>query len=269
VEIPRLSSLIASATLGTDGHCERIHRTELDSHSNMVVLGKNCTVFDDMGLTCTVNTFTKAAGKIERVPILDAVLAYDCPHLAKTFVLLFRNALYIPEIQHNLLPPFIVREAGHQLDECPKFQSSGPSIKNHSLYCLEVNLRIHFGLTNIISFFHTRKPTRDELEGCDKLFLTPDSTSWDPYSSHFSHYEDAMLDAEGEIISKDERITELVEQDEVDYHELPSISTLEALVNELIDRNEIYYEELMKLKGRTPLMFVRFLAFKVRYPSAT
>lgn len=78
-------------------------------------------IFDDTGLTCTVNAFTKSAGKIEKVAIVEAALAYDCPHLAKTFVLLFRNALYIPEIQHNLLTPFIIREAGHQLDECPKF----------------------------------------------------------------------------------------------------------------------------------------------------
>ena len=92
MEIPRIASLIASATLNTDEHCERIHHTELDSHANMVVLGKDCMIFDDTGLTCTVNAFTKSAGKIERVPIVDAALAYDCPHLAKTFVLLFWNA---------------------------------------------------------------------------------------------------------------------------------------------------------------------------------
>lgn len=69
------------------------------------------------------------------------------------------------------------------------------------------------------------------------MFVTPDSTSWDPHSSHFSQNEEAMLDVEGEIIPKDERITELVEQDEVDYCELPSISTLDALINEIIDRN--------------------------------
>ena len=32
-------------------------RTELDSHANMVVVGKNSTIFDDTGKTCTVNAF--------------------------------------------------------------------------------------------------------------------------------------------------------------------------------------------------------------------
>ena len=139
MEIPRLSSLIALATLENDGNKE-INRMELDSHANMVVVGSQCVIFDITGLTCTVNAFTELTGKIEKVPIVDAAVAYKCPYLAKTFVLLFRNVLNIPEIRHNLLPPFIVREAGHFLDECPKFQLSSPAVSNHSLHCPKAEL---------------------------------------------------------------------------------------------------------------------------------
>ena len=144
-------------------------------------------IFDITGLTCTVNAFTESAGKLKKVPIVDTVVAYNCPYLAKTFVLLFRNVLNVPEIKHNLLPPFIVREAGHFLDECPKFQSSSPAVSNHS------EIQIHFGLINTFSFFNTRKSTMSELENCDKIFLTLDSTSWNPHSKHFAHNEEAML----------------------------------------------------------------------------
>ena len=87
-------------------------RTGLDSHANMVVVGKDCTIFDDTGLTCTVNAFTKSAGKLDKVSIVDAVVAYDCPLQTKTFLLILQNALHVPESNVNLLPPFIIREAG-------------------------------------------------------------------------------------------------------------------------------------------------------------
>ena len=108
--MPRLLTLVASTT--SEGADLIGPRTELDSHANMVVVGNDCTVFDDTGLTCTVNAFTKSAGKLEKVPIVDAVVAYDCPLQAKTFLLLMRNALHVPEININLLLPFIVRETG-------------------------------------------------------------------------------------------------------------------------------------------------------------
>ena len=52
--VGRMESLLASA------HSEVVDaavgpRTELDSHANMVVVGRNCTVFDTTGKTCTVN----------------------------------------------------------------------------------------------------------------------------------------------------------------------------------------------------------------------
>ena len=128
VVAPRLATLIASKTLESEENTGG-NRTELDSHANMAVVGSESVIFDDTGQTCKVNAFTESAGKLENVPIVDVAVAYDCPFQAKTYILLMRNCLYISEIKHNLLPPFIVREAGHELDECPKFQAPEPSIK--------------------------------------------------------------------------------------------------------------------------------------------
>ena len=130
--IPIIQAIVSSAN--SEGADIIGPRTELDSHANMVVVGQDCTIFDDTGLTCTVNAFTKSAGRLEKVPIVDAVVAYDCPLQAKTFLLLMRNALYVPEIHVNLLPPFIVRETGLQINECPKSQANDPTIDTHALY---------------------------------------------------------------------------------------------------------------------------------------
>ena len=110
----------------------------------MVVVGSNCTVFDTTGKFCTVNSFTESAGKLDRVPIVDAVVAYDCPYTSKVYLLLMRNTLQVSDIQVNLLPPFIVREAGLHIDDCPKSQSPDPTVDTHCIYSKDADLRIHF-----------------------------------------------------------------------------------------------------------------------------
>ena len=68
---------------------------------------------------------------------------------------------------------------------------------------------------------------------CDKIFITPDSTKWDPYSEHFAKNENAMLDCNGELIDLAERPDTL--SPEIDpYHNFPSISTVNSSTDEVI-----------------------------------
>ena len=145
--VARLAPLISS--IDNDHDASDLNRTELDSHAKMAVVGKHCIIFDDTDKTCTANAFSESAGKLDNVPIIDAVIAYNCPYQCKTFLLLLRNTLYIPELS--------------ALDECPKFQSPSPSVENHSIYLDTYDLYIPFRLLNTFSFFETRKPTEDEL----------------------------------------------------------------------------------------------------------
>ena len=110
-----------------------------------------------------------------------------------------KNALHIPEIDVNLLPTFIVREAGIQLDKFPKFQTSNPTVNSHSMHILNQNLCISFKFTNTFSYFETRKPTENELHAYDKIFITPDVSNWNPQSHHYSMNEQIMLDDDGNI----------------------------------------------------------------------
>ena len=61
VVVPRLATMIASAALESDEHAGG-NQTELDSHANMAVVGRESVIYDDTGQTCTVNAFTKSAG---------------------------------------------------------------------------------------------------------------------------------------------------------------------------------------------------------------
>ena len=49
---------------------------------------------------------------MEMVLIVDAALAYDCKFTMNTYLLMTRNSIYIPSMENNLIPPFLMREYG-------------------------------------------------------------------------------------------------------------------------------------------------------------
>ena len=101
----------------------------------MVVAGSQCVVFDDTKNTCTVNSFSESAGKLDNIKIVDVVVAYDSPYQSKTFLLLMHNDLHVPELPLNIIPTFIMREGGIEVDVCPKSQLMAPQPENHSMFC--------------------------------------------------------------------------------------------------------------------------------------
>ena len=195
------TATVASAVVDSDSP---LPRSELDSHANMTVLGKHCFVFDNIhGQTCKVQPFDPSLGTVKEVPIVDATVAYDCPYTHKTYILMFRNALHVPSMENNLVPPFIMREAGLLVNDVPKIHADDPEIKEHSIaFPDSTDLRIPLQLWVIFSFFHSRIPTSNEIRHCDKLFMTPDSTTWDPYADHFALNEESMLDWEGNMLDQ-------------------------------------------------------------------
>ena len=90
--------------------------TELDSHANMTVAGGGCTIIAKSGQYATVTPFSADLPVMEKVEIGDVLIAYDNPITLVTYLLVMRNALLIPSMNHNLLPPFLVREASLFLD---------------------------------------------------------------------------------------------------------------------------------------------------------
>ena len=200
-----LQAIISAAISGSGGYdrSEIDTRTELDSHANMCVFGEDCFVFEWSGKTCSINQFSSSLGQATDVPICDLAVAYE--HISdsghETLILIFRNALCIPEMDHNLIPPFIFRDAGHIVNECPKFQCSIPTANDH---CIMINgndieARIQLQLHGTFSYFHTRLPTVDELYGCPKIFMSPDASEWNPYCESYENNERAMTTWRGDL----------------------------------------------------------------------
>ena len=100
--------------------------TELDSHANMVEIGSQGTIIHRTGRYADVNAFSSDVGKMSSVPIVDAAIAYDCPFSGRTILMVASNALYVDSMDHNLVPPFIMRKAGLEVDEQVKTHTLQP-----------------------------------------------------------------------------------------------------------------------------------------------
>ena len=194
---------IGGASIGLYGD---LSVTELDSHANMAVAGKNCTIIANSGQYANVTPFSTDLPVLERVEIGDVAIAYDDPISLVTYLLVMRNALLIPSMSHNLLPPFLIREASLFLDETPKFQSTELSLDNHTIYDEETGMRIHLQLNGTFSYFPTRPLTLEEQENWNRfpvVYLTPDSDRWDPQATHYGDAESSMLDNSGQLVDCD------------------------------------------------------------------
>ena len=96
-----------------------IIRTELDSHANMAILCQNCRLEDSKeptpgkpGIRYAIVSAFSPDHKPMRVQVVDASIAYWCPINETTYILHFNDVLYVPSMDHNLIPPFVLREAG-------------------------------------------------------------------------------------------------------------------------------------------------------------
>ena len=97
-------------------------------------------------LSSSVTPFLEDLPVMEKVEIGDVAIAYNYPFSGETFLLVMRNALLIPSMDHNLLPPFLVQEASLFLDEMPKFQSTALLLENHTIHDEKTGLRIQWDL---------------------------------------------------------------------------------------------------------------------------
>ena len=165
----------------------------------MAVLGKNAFIFESTGRTCTVHPFALELGVAENVPIVDAAIAYDCPYDHRVYILIIRNGLHIPSLDHNLIPPFIMRAGGVIINDIPKIHCDNPSVLDHCITFHNSDLKIPLQLFGTFSYFHTRTPDPTELYSCDKLFITPDSSEWNPHCESYEKNERSMLNYEGEM----------------------------------------------------------------------
>ena len=130
----------------------------------MAMVGQDVTEISRSGLHAEVKSFSDDVPTLQKIPIMDAIVAYADLYSLKTFLLVVRNALQVNSMQHNLIPPFLLREAGLQVDETPKHQSADPTVDTHAIFDPRSKMRIHLRLGGILSCFETRELTQSEQD---------------------------------------------------------------------------------------------------------
>jgi len=94
-------------------------RMELDSHANMPVVGHNAYVLSDTGRRTFVGAYHPEL-ETKQLKIVDAAVLYQDAYTGVEYILVVRNALHVPSMGHNLIPPFILREHGSRCTTLPR-----------------------------------------------------------------------------------------------------------------------------------------------------
>ena len=103
-------------------------------------------------------------------------------------------------MEHNLLPPIMMRLNGLLLDECPNFLCPNPTIETHSIFFPTENTRLPLSLHDTTSYISTRSPKgMSEVNEHTKLVLTSENPDWDPSSSIYAQQESVMTNCKVEI----------------------------------------------------------------------
>jgi Reverse transcriptase (RNA-dependent DNA polymerase) len=200
---PTIAAIIASTKRQLDDPSDE-SRTELDSHANMAVVGRHAYVIARSGRSVDVSPFTPEYQPLT-AELVDAAVAYTDPYTGQVYILVLRNAIAMESMVNNLIPPFMMREAGIVCNDIPKIHVSDPSEEDHAIIFKETGLRIPLSLWGTFSYFITTKPTHEMLLNPEEVYmLTP--THWNPHSDAYAYNEESMLDWEGNI--KEKRLRE-------------------------------------------------------------
>ena len=174
--------------------------TELDSHANMPVVEKHAYIIAETGKKVDVSPFMPDNQPL-MVPLVDAMVRYDNPYNGKSYRLVLQNALYVPSMDNNPIPPFMLREIGVTVNDVPKIHKEDPTVDAHAITFMETGFRIPLLLWGIFSYFPTSKPTHDDLLNPTEVYILSPAT-WNPHSDAYSTNEESMLDWEGNMQQK-------------------------------------------------------------------
>ena len=106
--------------------------------------------------------------------MVNVAVDYNCEFTGETYILVIYNALHMKWMRVNLIPPFMLRLVGLEVNGCPKFLAKKPGLEHHSVFFPKDDIRLPFKIEGIIPYFPTRPPDTVEISNCKHLVLTPE-----------------------------------------------------------------------------------------------
>jgi hypothetical protein len=188
--------------LGYVGRVEETNISELNSHADCCVCGKEVLVFNDFDREVTV-TGWDPEGETKSLRIVSEAMCYTIPQSGNTVLLIVHRIMLSPTLNHNLLITMQMRLHDVIENETPNFQSLNPTNLSHSISVrgdhVDDVLIIPLELHGVVSCFPTFKPTQLDFETCDRYELTYESPEYDPSATTFYEQEAGMMDLWGNL----------------------------------------------------------------------
>jgi hypothetical protein len=181
---------------------EEVNISDLDSHADCCVCGKEVLVFNDFDREVTVTGWEPEV-ETQSLIIFSAAMGYTFPQSGQTMLLVVHQSIFSPSLNHNMLSTMQIRLHDVIVNETPKFQSLNPTKLSHSISVrgdnVEDVLVIPLELHGVVSCFPTFKPTQLEFETCDRYELTYETPEYDPSATTFHKQEASMMDSWGNL----------------------------------------------------------------------
>ena len=160
---------------------------ELDTHTDMTVLGLNCVVLSYMGKECEVSPFSSEYEAVWNVPVVTGATVWTNPIDGTAYLLVFHESLWMGDkLDHTLVNP-------NQLQAYSVSTQDNPfDTKSLSITANDVSIKLYS--EGMIICGDTRTPTESELGQLPRLILTSPH-DWDPHNVCFPSCSGQLSDS--------------------------------------------------------------------------
>jgi hypothetical protein len=154
-------------SLGSVGQVKGVNRSDLDSHADACIVGKEALLSYDFDREVTVSGYDPS-GETKSLRTVSAALGYVIPETGKNVLLIIHQAIYLPTLDHNLLSTMQMILHDVVVNETLKFQSQEPTSLSQTISVRgdEVDnvFVITLDLFGVVLFFQHSNQVRTSLK---------------------------------------------------------------------------------------------------------
>ena len=171
---------------------------ELDSHTDTMVLGRNCTVLSYTDREYDVSPYSETYESIKGVPIVTGATSWTYETTGLTYILVFHEALWMGDsLDNSLVNPNQLWNFGIAVQDNP-FDTTQMHISTE-----DRSILIPLKSEGTTVYMNTRMPSNLGLQTCPHIIMAS-KVPWDPRAVSFP--QPTRLVEEGKLAQRDNQI---------------------------------------------------------------
>ena len=112
--------MVSSLTVASSSSRVHYRQCEFDSHTDIIVAGKNCIVLSYTGKECSVFPYQDEYESTDNIPISNVATAQQSHENGEIFILIFHEALWMGSLMDDsLFNPHQLRHYGVNVQDDP------------------------------------------------------------------------------------------------------------------------------------------------------